>query len=78
MKNFIFKSTGADLQKMFQYLEVAQRNILYLTYQVDKLLKIARVNDTDKGLQQQVDKYFEDDLSETSPQTDSDNKNDLD
>ncbi len=78
MKNFIFKSTGADLQKMFQYLEVAQRNVLYLTYQVDKLLKIARVNDTDKGLQQQVDKYFEDDLSETSPQTDSDNKNDLD
>ncbi len=78
MKNFIFKSTGADLQKMFQYLEVAQRNILYLTYQVDKLLKIARVNDTDKGLQQQVDKYFEDDIEETSPQTEQDNKRDLD
>ncbi len=61
MKNFIFKSTGADLQKMFQYLEVAQRNILYLTYQVDKLLKLARVNDIDKGLQQQVDKYFDTD-----------------
>ncbi len=60
MKNFIFKSTGADLQKMFQYLETSQKNILYLTYQVDKLLKIARVNETDKGLQQQVDEYFED------------------
>ncbi len=70
MKNFIFKSTEADLQKMFQYLETAQKNILYLTFQVDKILKIARVNEVDKGLQQQVDKYFERD--ETSPQTDSD------
>ncbi len=70
MKNFIFKSTEADLQKMFQYLETNRKNILYLTYQVDKILKIARANETDKGLQQQVDKYFESD--ETSPQTDSD------
>jgi len=68
MKNFIFKSTGADLQKMFQYLETNQKNVLYLTYQVDKLLKIARANETDKGLQQQVDQYFE----STSPQTDTD------
>ncbi len=64
MKNFIFKSTDADLQKMFQYLETAQKNILYLTYQVDKLLKIARVNETDKGLQQQVDQYFERDVQD--------------
>ncbi len=70
MKNFIFKSTEADLQKMFQYLETAQKNIVYLTYQVDKILKIARGNETDKGLQQQVDEYFE----ETSPQTDNDDK----
>ncbi len=67
MKNFIFKSTETDLQKMFQYLETTQKNILYLTFQVDKILKIARANETDKGLQQQVDKYFE----STSPQTDS-------
>ncbi len=60
MKNFIFKSTEADLQKMFQYLETAQKNILYLTFQVDKILKIARANETDKGLQKQVDQYFED------------------
>ncbi len=70
MKNFIFKSTGADLQKMFQYLETAQKNILYLTYQVDKLLKIARVNEIDKGLQQQVDQYFSEDGSENIPEED--------
>ncbi len=61
MKNFIFKSTGADLQKMFQYLETQQKNTLYLTYQVDKILKILREESTDKGLQQQVDEYFEKD-----------------
>ncbi len=78
MKNFIFKSTGADLQKMFQYLETIQKNVLYLTYQVDKLLKLARTIETDKGLQKQVNEYFEDD--ETSPQTDPEehDKNDLD
>ncbi len=61
MKNFIFKSTDADLQKMFQYLETAQKNILYLTFQTDKILKILRQDETNKGLQEQVDKYFEED-----------------
>ncbi len=70
MKNFIFKSTEADLQKMFQYLETSQKNILYLTYQTDKILKLLRSTQIDKDLQQTVDKYFDQD--ETSPQTDSD------
>ncbi len=60
MKNFIFKSADADLQKMFQYLETISKNVLYLTYQVDKILKLTRSNDTDKGLQAQVDEYFDD------------------
>jgi len=60
MKNFIFKSTEADLQKMFQYLETSQKNILYLTFQTDKILKILRELDTNNGLQKQVDQYFED------------------
>jgi len=76
MKHFIFKSTDADLQKMYSILELQSKNILYLTYQVDKILKIARANETDKGLQQQVDQYFEED-HETSPQTDQ-AKRDLD
>ncbi len=61
MKNFIFKSTEADLQKMFQYLETAQKNILYLTFQVDKILKILRQDKVNVALQQQVDKYFDED-----------------
>ncbi len=67
MKNFIFKSTDTDLQKMFTILEGMQKNILYTTHQVDfvrkKLLELMH----DKDLQSTVDKYFD----ETSHQTDS-------
>ncbi len=76
MKNFIFKSTDADLQKMFQLLETIQKNGLYCTYRIDSLLKNFEKLLIDKSLQKQVDDYFEDD--ETSPQTESDNKADLD
>ncbi len=70
MKNFIFKSTEADLQKMFQYLETAQKNILYLTFQTDKILKILREEQTNNGLQQQVDQYFEDTEHESDKEPD--------
>ncbi len=70
MKNFIFKSTVADLQKMFQYLETIQKNVLYLTYRIDTILKNTNKIVIDKSLQSQVDEYFEED--ETSPQTDTD------
>ncbi len=74
MKNFIFKSqTPSTYKKLFQSIETIQKNVLYLTYQVDKLVKIARVNETDKGLQQQVDQYFEDDSKDIP-----DSKEDLD
>ncbi len=68
MKNFIFKSTDADLQKMFTILEVTQKNVLYLTHQVDFIRKILVESKHDKDLQSTVDKYFD----ETSHQTDSD------
>ncbi len=71
MKNFIFKSIDTDLQKMFQLLETVQKNILYITYRVDALLvQIQKIN-TDKGLQQQVDKYF-DEASEDIPEESKD------
>ncbi len=74
MKNFIFKSTDADLQKMFQLLETIQKNGLYCTYRIDSLLKNFEKLLTDKGLQKQVDEYFEGN-EETSPQTESENTN---
>ena len=60
MKNFIFKSTDADLQKMFQLLETIQKNGLYCTYRLDSLLTYIKSIKIDKSLQTQVDKYFED------------------
>ncbi len=60
MKNFIFKSTDADLQKMFQYLETLQKNVLYITHQVDKTLKIVRSMEIDDNAQSQVDDFYED------------------
>ncbi len=76
MNKFLFKSTDADLQKMFSILETIQKNVLYLTYRIDTILKNSNKMIIDKSLQSQVDEYFEED--ETSPQTDTDNKADLD
>ncbi len=61
MTKFIFKSNASDLQKISQSIETLQKNTLYITYRVDSMLKILKEQVTDKGLQKQVDEYFEDD-----------------
>ncbi len=71
MKNFIFKSQGlSTYKKLFQSIETIQKNVLYLTYQMDALTKEMKKLTVDKGIQQQVDEYFD----ETSHQTDTDDK----
>ncbi len=60
MTKFIFKSNASDLQKISQSIETIQKNVLYLTYRTDSILKIVHEMVTDKGLQKQVDEYFED------------------
>ncbi len=78
--NLKFKSTEADLKFNLQsQLRILNQNILYLTREVDRLVKLAKQATNNEELQHQVDKYFEDD--ETSPQTESTTKpdpNDLD
>ncbi len=61
MTKFIFKSNASDLQKISQSIETLQKNVLYITYRVDSIQKILRTLHTDKGLQKQVDEYFEQD-----------------
>ncbi len=61
MTKFIFKSNASDLQKISQSIETLQKNVLYITYRVDMILKKIRTEETDKGLQKQVDEYFEED-----------------
>ncbi len=67
MKNFIFKSTDADLQKMFQSIETIQKNVLYITYRVDMLIKRYDKIEIDKHLQTQVDEYFDDESKPNTP-----------
>ncbi len=76
MKNFIFKSTDADLQKMFQSIETIQKNVLYLTYRTDALLKKVNELNTSSNLQKQVDDYFEDDSKNIPEDNDNDNHGD--
>ncbi len=74
MKNFIFKSTEADLQKMFTNIDTIQKNVLYLTHQTDFIRKIVKELLDNKHLQSQVDEYFDEDISSNHPE----NKRDLD
>ncbi len=65
MKNFIFKSTQADLQKIVQYLDmqldIHGKNILYITHRVDKIVRLLEEDTVNKSLQKQVDQYFDED-----------------
>ncbi len=75
--NLKFKSSEPDLKFNIQLqLKQINDNILYLTREVDQTVRLVKQLSVDKGLQQQVDKYFEDD--ETSHQTDPSTKADLD
>ncbi len=66
MTKFIFKSNASDLQKISQSLDTIQKNVLYITYRTDTLLKELKRLTVDKSLQSQVDDYFEE--SNISPQ----------
>ncbi len=61
MKNFVFKSTDADLQKIFQSIETIQKNVLYVTYRIDMLIKRYDKVEIDKALQKQVTEFYEPD-----------------
>ncbi len=61
MNKFLFKSTEADFQKLFQQLVTIQKNVLYVTHQVDYIRQQINKLVTDKDLQKQVDEYFEED-----------------
>ncbi len=43
---------------MFQSIETMQKNILYLTYRMDMLIKRYDKVETDKSLQKQVDDFY--------------------
>ncbi len=80
--NLKFKSSEPDLKFNIQsQLKQINGNILYLTREVDKLVRLAKVTEVNEDLQHQVDKYFDDGeqsypgLADTSPQTDPEEQN---
>ncbi len=70
MKKHFFKSTEADFQKSSSIkssdLDILKKNLLYCTYRIDLILKLLQDAKTDKGLQKQVDEYFD---GESQPNT---------
>ncbi len=74
--NLKFKSSEPDLKFNIQsQFRILNQNILYLTREVDKIVRLVKTLSVDNDLQKTVDKYFDND--ETSPQTDSDNKEEI-
>ncbi len=63
--NLKFKSSEPDLKFNIQsQFRIINGNILYLTREVDKLVRMLNQITVDKGLQQQVDKYFDEDTED--------------
>ncbi len=58
------------ISKIQSDIVILNQNVLYITHECDKILKLLKSLSIDKDLQSTVDKYFERD--ETSPQTDQD------
>ncbi len=57
--NLKFKSSEPDLKFNIQsQFRILNQNVLYLTREVDKLVRLATIDKHDKDLQTQVDKYF--------------------
>ncbi len=56
--NPFLKSSEPDLKKLLSTILTIHKNVLYLTYQVDKIRRDISAMDTDKALQKQVDEFY--------------------
>ncbi len=54
-------------------LDILNKNVLYVTHECDKILKIVKILETNLNLQKQVDEYFGD-KAEDMIQTDNEDK----
>ncbi len=65
MKNFIFKSNDSDLQKIiYNKLEIIQKELRFQRQDHVNMARMLQTLTLDKGLQKQVDDYFEDDAED--------------
>jgi len=62
MKFIHLSPPTADFSSELQsQIRILNGNILYITHEIDKLMAITRAIQADKGLQKQVDEYFDED-----------------
>ncbi len=60
MKFDFSKSSDPDFRNKLQLqLDTLMKNVLYITYRIDTLVSDMKKLTVDKGLQKQVDDYFE-------------------
>ncbi len=66
MKFDFSKSSEPDFRNKLQLnkLDIVNKNILYLTHEVDKCVAMLRTMETNGQLQKQVDQYFEEDAKD--------------
>ncbi len=68
MNKFLFKSTEADFKKLSSSIDTIQKNVLYITYRLDKCLSILETLKVDTGVQKQVTDFYADEDSEHIPE----------
>ncbi len=67
--NPFLKSSEPDLKKLLTTISTIHKNVLYLTYQVDKVRRDISSMQTDKRLQKQVDSFYpQDDDTTITPE----------
>ncbi len=71
MLNFKNLSPNADF---YSKLIVLNKNVLYVTHQTDKILKILNRMVIDDNLQSTVDKYFDKDMEDIPEVNNDDNR----
>ncbi len=74
MKFDFSKSNNSDLQNKLQLnkFDILNKNILYITHELDRLNKNVLFMMNNSKLQKQVDEYFEDSAQEEEVEKESD------
>ncbi len=62
MNKFLFKSSDADFQKLIQSIDTIQKNVLYLTFRMDLVLKKVNTLGVDKALVKQTLDFYDEDI----------------
>ncbi len=70
---FDFSKSREDFQNKFQLqMDILNKNVLYITHQTDRVLKIVASLHTQMEIERQATGYYQEKIDETSHQTELD------